>query len=951
MRQGKGTEIFNSGAKYTGEYYHNRMNGQGAYVVPPIEREERIRTYKYRLIIQAERMLIEVDAALDNGLPDVAKGTLKVAGELYAEAGYLTPPRGLVIKSMEQKLKTGYISAITTSVERATAAEKRSAELEDVRKRVEAAVQAIRDGEDMDPILKRLREEREMRETVERARKEEEEEERQKLREAEIKAEAEAIADMRMQAKRDKKLKEVELANKAKGVKGPAKLPFERPETLKKARAEELARAMEEVRKREAKKALDEIERAEAQRAADYEVQVRELSNGSYIGHFLDGSRHGYGIRVYGNGDRYAGGWKAGRKYGYGELTYHDGSSYVGPFLNGVYHGKGKLVLKGFATYVGMFVNGRQEGYGEQTFVGDASLLSVQAPHAAGIYTGENANGKQNDKQNASKNRLLHEPGAHADGSHGATMTSPATECVSTYKGEYWDGKPHGFGTRVFKSGAVYTGQFRWGLFDGRGTYTYEDTSVYDGMWHADMRHGYGVWQCVRGDRYAGIWDKDTAMCGHGVRLDRITKSVYSGDIRAGTYHGYGFYRDGTTGETYEGEWRAGKRQGTGKAHGCPDTGGPGSRFEGQWDSDRPVTGFGKMVYKDGSWYVGAILKVFRHGAGVMSYANGDMYDGEWKSDMRHGHGCMVKGRKVYSGPWCYNETGMEEPLWQPFQDDSYVDREVDRDALRRMAQLLSCNKGRVQIIHALMQRDDLRVLVRGTLYRLRRAYEVLVDAEAQLLRDATAAVDVKHVGRTGQTHRQSSRKLVANGAKDAHAHSDTQRASSGQEHVDMHGAHDAGTDAGRGHVGGRGDECVGSDIARDGADRHVTDGQNGDAHLLVTGQKDGEDTKPYKLEQNDHICHSTKVVDINSGRAAHAHGHGDIDAVEMMMDADTLDLATVRERGAAVLREVRRVVDLYAWEVLSDDLKEVCACVMVVEMIEKVCPLPEYMRFFGVCG
>jgi hypothetical protein len=31
----------------------------------------------------------------------------------------------------------------------------------------------------------------------------------------------------------------------------------------------------------------------------------------------------------------------------------------------------------------------------------------------------------------------------------------------STYEGDYWDGKPHGAGKRIFRSGAVYDGEFR----------------------------------------------------------------------------------------------------------------------------------------------------------------------------------------------------------------------------------------------------------------------------------------------------------------------------------------------------------------------------------------------------------------------------------------------------------------------------------------------------------
>jgi hypothetical protein len=149
----------------------------------------------------------------------------------------------------------------------------------------------------------------------------------------------------------------------------------------------------------------------------------------------------------------------------------------------------------------------------------------------------------------------------------------------------------------------------RWGACDGEGRYLYDDGSTYVGFFKADLRHGYGTWEHLSGDRFQGEWHNDVALNGKGVRIDRLTGSLYAGDISHGTYEGYGFFRDSITGENYEGKWKKGKRHGWGISQGHPDTGGAGSRFEGEWEGGRPSKGFGKFIYPGGGWYVGDILR------------------------------------------------------------------------------------------------------------------------------------------------------------------------------------------------------------------------------------------------------------------------------------------------------------------------------------------------------
>jgi hypothetical protein len=98
-----------------------------------------------------------------------------------------------------------------------------------------------------------------------------------------------------------------------------------------------------------------------------------------YLGEFLDGKRHGRGVRTYENGKVYVGEWEENEMHGWGVLTREDGSVYRGQFAKGVMHGRGAEIVvsseqdngyqtddatKLFLSFEGRWVNGRREGRG-----------------------------------------------------------------------------------------------------------------------------------------------------------------------------------------------------------------------------------------------------------------------------------------------------------------------------------------------------------------------------------------------------------------------------------------------------------------------------------------------------------------------------------------------------------------------------------------------------------
>ncbi|GBF87927.1 MORN repeat-containing protein [Raphidocelis subcapitata] len=160
------------------------------------------------------------------------------------------------------------------------------------------------------------------------------------------------------------------------------------------------------------------------------------------------------------------------------------------------------------------------------------------------------------------------------------------------------------------------------------------DGQRYTGEWHNNQRHGRGVVVYQNGDKYEGDW-RDGLRHGQGtlwVRGPDGRFSVrYGGDWADDLPGGQGVFFDGS-GNSYEGGWRAGRREGLGRAvySGRPGDGFGGDVYEGMWSGD------------------------LRNGHGTMTFANGDEYVGEWRDDLKHGAGSFTytaRGRR-YDGVW-----------------------------------------------------------------------------------------------------------------------------------------------------------------------------------------------------------------------------------------------------------------------------------------------------------
>ncbi|XP_055275364.1 MORN repeat-containing protein 1 isoform X5 [Moschus berezovskii] len=122
-------------------------------------------------------------------------------------------------------------------------------------------------------------------------------------------------------------------------------------------------------------------------------------------------------------------------------------------------------------------------------------------------------------------------------------------------------------------------------------------------------------------------------------------------------WNGYGVYVYPNSFFRYEGEWRGGKKHGWGKLL-FKD----GSYYEGDFVDGEitgegcrhwALTGHGCLVDADGQVYWGSFHDNKRHGRGRMIFRNGDEYEGNWVRDQRQGHGMLrlVDG-STYEGQW-----------------------------------------------------------------------------------------------------------------------------------------------------------------------------------------------------------------------------------------------------------------------------------------------------------
>ncbi|EMN89504.1 MORN repeat-containing protein [Leptospira weilii] len=162
----------------------------------------------------------------------------------------------------------------------------------------------------------------------------------------------------------------------------------------------------------------------------------------------------------------------------------------------------------------------------------------------------------------------------------------------------------NGFGTLRFRNGAVYKGQFAQSKFHGFGIFTHPKGDSYEGDWIFGKKHGKGIY------KYAD-------------------RSRYEGDFFENEKHGVGtFFWPGKT-SILKANFFQGEPEGVGEL-----TIAGGIKLLGMYRKGVIYEGGGIYIYEDGSKYIGEWKSGKRNGTGILMDLRGTtLKNGTWKDD------------------------------------------------------------------------------------------------------------------------------------------------------------------------------------------------------------------------------------------------------------------------------------------------------------------------------
>ena len=169
----------------------------------------------------------------------------------------------------------------------------------------------------------------------------------------------------------------------------------------------------------------------------------------------------------------------------------------------------------------------------------------------------------------------------------------------SVYDGEFQDGKFHGLGRFTSPDGSLYEGQFQDGKFHGEGTFTppKEKGTSYEATWENGKFVSLHIGSSVRTEEETNGENCDGFTQCPEVYLENAKLLKSNGETVGNAYK-----LQLPDGSLYEGQFQDGKFHGLGRFT-SPD----GSLYEGQFQ-DGKFHGEGQLRYPDGSQYSGNFL-------------------------------------------------------------------------------------------------------------------------------------------------------------------------------------------------------------------------------------------------------------------------------------------------------------------------------------------------------
>ncbi|CAK0857092.1 unnamed protein product [Prorocentrum cordatum] len=144
----------------------------------------------------------------------------------------------------------------------------------------------------------------------------------------------------------------------------------------------------------------------------------------------------------------------------------------------------------------------------------------------------------------------------------------------------------------------------------------------------------------------------------------------YEGEVsvESGRREGRGTYFYPNPYFTYEGDWLAGKKHGSGRL-----TFEDGGYYEGEFRQGE-IVGEGVQLWANGTEYTGQFLNGLRHGSGVLTKADGTTYDGAFGQNQYAGAGSLVLPTgDTYRGEFAAHKYHGSGALAQPSADRRYI--------------------------------------------------------------------------------------------------------------------------------------------------------------------------------------------------------------------------------------------------------------------------------------
>jgi hypothetical protein len=169
-----------------------------------------------------------------------------------------------------------------------------------------------------------------------------------------------------------------------------------------------------------------------------------------FEGTMQNGKRHGKGLFVWANGQRYKGDWVDDVPSGQAALDAANGDHFEGSVQNAMPSGMGSMRYASGDSYKGMFAAGE--------------------PSGSGAYIWKNG---------------------------------------QKFDGDWKNGKPNGQGRLHYASGDLYEGTLRDGVPSQTGTFTWVNGDRYVGQWQDGRKNGQGTFTWSTGDRWEGVYEND----------------------------------------------------------------------------------------------------------------------------------------------------------------------------------------------------------------------------------------------------------------------------------------------------------------------------------------------------------------------------------------------------------------------------------------------------------